>query len=148
MWTTTARSMWNASGSSVDDAPGMTPGLPVCDTTVLVDFLRGEPGAQRYVRGIGGAPRCSEVTRVEVLRGVGPGERSRTSRLFGAFDWIPVDANIAGRAGELGLRFRRSHPGISSVDLIIAATALEVGAELATSNVRHFPMFPRLRPVY
>lgn len=128
--------------------PGATSVPPVCDTTVLIDFLRGRPEAQRYVRGIGGAPRCSEVTRVEVLRGVRSAERSRTSRLFGALEWIPVDAVIAGRAGELGRRYRSSHPGISISDLIIAATAVELGAQLATSNVRHFPMFPKLRAAY
>jgi predicted nucleic acid-binding protein len=69
-------------------------------------------------------------------------------RLLAGFQWVDVNGDIAERAGELGRRFRRSHPGISSVDLIIAATALELNAELATSNVRHFPMFPGLRPAY
>jgi len=121
---------------------------PVCDTTVLVDSLRGRPEADRYLRSLASAPRCSEVTRVEVLRGVRSAERSRTARLLGSFTWVPLDGNIAARAGELGRRFRSSHPGISTADLIVAATALELGVELATSNVRHFPMFPRLRPAY
>ena len=126
----------------------MTAIPPVCDTTVLIDLLHQHPEAERYVLSLSATPRCSEVTRVEILRGVRSGERSRTVRLFDGFDWIPVDATVAARAGELGRRYRRSHPGISSVDLIIAATAVELGAELATSNVRHFPMFPKLRPVY
>jgi predicted nucleic acid-binding protein len=33
-------------------------------------------------------------------------------------------------------------------DLVIAATALELGAMLATANVRHFPMFAGLTPPY
>lgn len=126
----------------------MTSGPPVCDATVLIDALRWRPEADRYLRALPAAPRCSEVTRVEVLRGVRSGERSRTAQLLSAFTWIPVDAEIAGRAGELGRRFRRSHPGISIADLIVAATALELDAELATSNVRHFPMFRGLRPAY
>ena len=32
------------------------------------------------------------------------------------------------------------------VDHAIAATAILSGAELLTCNVRHFPMFPGLRP--
>ena len=32
------------------------------------------------------------------------------------------------------------------VDHAIAATAILAGAELLTCNVRHFPMFPGLRP--
>jgi hypothetical protein len=56
-----------------------------------------------------------------------------------------VDERIACRAGELGRRYRRSHPGLALADLLIAATALELAQPLATLNVRHFPMFPRLR---
>ena len=40
--------------------------------------------------------------------------------------------------------WRRSHSGISTSDYLIAATALELGMELATLNVRHYPMFPGL----
>jgi predicted nucleic acid-binding protein len=53
---------------------------------------------------------------------------------------------IARRAGELGRRWDRHRPGIALADLIIAATAEQLGADLATGNVRHFPMFPDLRP--
>lgn len=121
---------------------------PVCDSTVLVDFLRGRPEAQRYLGALASAPRCSEVTRVEILRGVRSGERSPAVRLLAACEWIPVGTTIATRAGELGRRFRSSHPGVGIVDLIVAATALELDAELATSNVKHFPMFPGLQPAY
>ena len=55
-----------------------------------------------------------------------------------------IDEPIARRAGELGRRYRRSHPGLALADLLIAATALELGQPLATLNTRHFPMFPRL----
>ena len=55
---------------------------------------------------------------------------------------------IARRAGELGRRWDRHRPGIALADLVIAATAEHLGAELATTNVRHFPMFPELAPPY
>ncbi|MGH7922776.1 MAG: PIN domain-containing protein, partial [Candidatus Dormibacteraceae bacterium] len=109
---------------------------PVCDSTVLFDLLRSQPVAEEYVLGLSAAPNCSEVTRVEVLRGVRSAERSRVTRFFQGFPWIAVDARIADRAGTLGRQDGRTHPGISSVDLIIAATALELGAELATSSVK------------
>ena len=85
------------------------------------------------------------MTRVEVLRGVRSDERRATERLFGTVDWIGVDEPIARRAGELGRIWRRSHQGIATADLIIAATAAEYGHELATMNVRHFPMIKRLK---
>jgi hypothetical protein len=61
---------------------------------------------------------------------------------------VAVDEPIARLAGEFGRKWRRSHPGISPADLAIAATAGQLDAKLATTNVRHFPMFKGLRPPY
>jgi predicted nucleic acid-binding protein len=91
---------------------------------------------------------CSEITRVEVLRGVRSQERRSTELLFGTIEWIGIDEAIARRAGELGRHWRRSHQGIATADLIIAATAVEHGHELATLNVKHFPMIERLAVPY
>ena len=44
--------------------------------------------------------------------------------------------------------WRRSHQGIATADLIIAATSDVLGLELATLNVKHFPMPKGLRPPY
>jgi predicted nucleic acid-binding protein len=68
--------------------------------------------------------------------------------LFASVEWIPVNESVARRAGELGRRWRRSHSGIGIADLAIAATAEEIGAELATRNLKHFPMFENLRAPY
>jgi predicted nucleic acid-binding protein len=35
----------------------------------------------------------------------------------------------------------KDHPDIGTPDLFVAATAEQLGADLATSNIRHFPMF-------
>lgn len=40
--------------------------------------------------------------------------------------------------------YRRSHNGIGLGDYLIAATALTEGLELATPNIRHYPMFDGL----
>ena len=42
----------------------------------------------------------------------------------------------------------RSHQGIGLGDYLIAATAQLEGLELATLNVRHFPMFKGLTPPF
>ena len=120
----------------------------VIDTSVIIDILRGLPVAVDYLEGLEDVPACSEITRVEVTRGLGSAERVPTERLFQQLRWVAVDEPIARRAGELGRRWRPSHPGISSPDLVIAATAEQLGAGLATSNVKHFPMFKRLQPPY
>ena len=120
----------------------------VFDTSILIDVLRGEPAALSYVRSLSEVPICSEVTRIEVARGLRTGERSTAERLFRTLRWIPVDEPIARHAGELGRRWNRHRPGIALADLVIAATTEQVDAELATANVRHFPMFTHLRAPY
>jgi len=77
-----------------------------------------------------------------------PGEEATTMRLLDLLDWVAVDMELADRAGELGRVSRRSHPGIGIVDLLLAAAAERFGAELLTRNVRHFPMFPGLKPAF
>jgi len=86
-------------------------------------------------------------SRVEVVRGLRHRERDAAEGLMRTMRWSAVDEQIARRAGALGRTWRRSH-SLATADLIIAATAQELGVALATSNVRHFPMFPGLRPPY
>lgn len=118
------------------------------DTTVLIDHLRGHSPARAFFLGLAEIPACSEVSRVEVLQGLRSAEREAAEELFAVLSWVPVDEAIARRAGEIGRRLRRSHPGLSLADLVIGATALELDLPLATGNVRHFPMLRSLRPPY
>jgi predicted nucleic acid-binding protein len=118
------------------------------DSTVVIDLLRAHPPALEYVRGLEAVPAASEITRVEVLRGVRSGERRLTERLLSTLGWFPLDEIVARRAGDLGRRWRASHRGLATADLVIAATAIEHELDLATLNVRHFPMFEMLRPPY
>ena len=75
-------------------------------------------------------------------------ERKNAEKLFTLIDWVPVDKAIARRAGDLGRRWRRSHPGIGVADLAIAATAEQIEDTVATRNLKHFPMFKGLRAPY
>lgn len=119
----------------------------VLDTTVLIDVLRGDPAAVAWLSEQSEIPACSEVTRAEVLRGVRSGERAATERLLSALRWVAVDERVSRRAGDLGRKYRRGRD-LAVADLLIAATAMELDAALATANTKHFPMFPRLRSPY
>lgn len=120
----------------------------VFDTSILIDLLRGDEAALGFVRSVTAVPICSEVTRIEVTRGLRSGERTSTEQLFRTLRWVPLDEPIARRAGELGRRWDRHRPGISLADLVIAATTQQVDADLATANIRHFPMFEDLQAPY
>ena len=111
--------------------------------TVCGRGTRHDPLQVDAVAGI-----SADRERREVLRGVRSDERRAAERLFWTVDWIGVDETIAGRAGEMGRIWRRSHQGIATADLIIAATAAEHGHELATMSVRRFPMIKRLKAPY
>jgi predicted nucleic acid-binding protein len=122
--------------------------LIVIDTTVPIDILRGHPPAIAWAGGLDRRMVASELTRTEILRGLRSHERGAAERLFGGIRWVPVTESIARRAGELGRTWRRSHRTLGTVDLIVAATALELDAPLATANIRHFPMISGLLPPY
>jgi predicted nucleic acid-binding protein len=122
--------------------------MTILDSTILVDHLRGLDEARTFLRSLDDVPACSEVTRTEIIRGLRGPERAAAEELFSVLAWVSVDGRISRRAGDLGRRYRRSHQGLALADLIIGATALELGEPLATLNVRNFPMFRDLRPPY
>ena len=123
----------------------------VADTTVFVDYLRGHPEAVQAVRAAllnGERPTASVLTRMELLAGARDNERPVLEAFLDQIAWIPVTQEIADLAGELIRRFMRSHGAISPVDYLIGATALAYGADLWTSNRRHFPYLPGLDAPY
>ena len=71
--------------------------------------------------------------------------RCEVWRLFDAGHVEPVTDLVARRAGTLRPAHRRAHAAIGLGDYLIAATVDIGGLELATLNVKHFPMVKRLR---
>lgn len=123
----------------------------VADTTVFVDYLRGQPDAVRTVRTslLDGDPlAASVVTRMELLAGLRDTERPALEAFLDQIPWIPVTTDIADVSGALMQRFLRSHGAISPNDYLIGATALVYGAALWTANRRHFPYLPDLPEPY
>ncbi len=118
------------------------------DTSILIDFLRGRRDAVRLVSSLDEVPLSSEICRVELLQGLRPAEFADAEQLLALIDWVPVLEPIARHAGELGRQWRPSHSGIGTSDLIIAASAELLEANLLTLNVRHFPMFRNLVAPY
>jgi predicted nucleic acid-binding protein len=59
---------------------------------------------------------------------------------------MPADARTS--TGEFRREWQAGHPSIGTTDYLIAATADVCGARLATLNMKHFPMFERLRPPF
>ena len=122
----------------------------IVDTSIRIDFLRGDSRASKAVRRWRSEEElhASEITRLEVLAGMRPSEEAQTRATLSALVWHPVDEAIAEGAGALGRQWLPGHNSIDAADLAIAATAIALDVELATRNVRHFPMFPDLESPY
>ncbi len=123
----------------------------VVDADVLIDVLQRVAPARDVLssaRTRGETLMSVTPVRTEVLRGASPDRLLPVFELLGSLAWIDVDEELADRAGDHGRRYGRSHPGIQVVDLLLAAAVERVGGQLLTRNVRHYPMFPGLRPAY
>lgn len=120
------------------------------DSDVVIAHLRGNEPARAWLLA---ARRqqplaISSLTITEVAGGMRSGERREVWGLLSTFHIEPVSEAVARRAGEFMRIYRRSHHSIGTVDYLIAATAVVNGYQLATLNVRHFPMFAGLTPPF
>jgi len=80
------------------------------------------------------------VMEVFAFSGLSEQEKKTIDLMLGNVILTPVSYSIAKRAGELA-RTRR----IGKADLLIAATALELGLPLMTRNVKDFKKIPGLK---
>jgi predicted nucleic acid-binding protein len=93
-------------------------------------------------------PAISVITIAEVGAGARTqAEQSDNTAFWRALHVYPVSKDIAERAGVFIRHFGKSH-AVELADALIAATAEHHGLPLATLNIKHFPMFARLRAPY
>jgi predicted nucleic acid-binding protein len=112
------------------------------DTNILIRYLRKTEGFRELVTSLAGDGwLCiSAITRFEVVRGMHDREREATVALLNSLETLVVSAEIADAAGEL-LRTWRSHGRtFDDADALIAATAIQNGLALITTNAKHFPI--------
>jgi predicted nucleic acid-binding protein len=118
------------------------------DTNILVDVARRVPAAVVWLRALPEAPRISVVSLLELHVGARTQrEEKEIEAVCTPMRALPVTDDIARRGGSFLRHFVMSH-GIDIPDAIIAATAEHHGLRLATLNVKHFPMFPKLKRPY
>jgi len=97
-----------------------------------------------HARQSSGPLAISVVSLTEIAGGMRSPERREVIRLLGSMQRFDVSEQVAWRAATLMREYRRSRTGVGLGDYLIAATVLTEGLELATLNVRHYPMFPGL----
>ncbi len=122
--------------------------MKLVDSDIVIAHLRGVTAARDWLaeaRRETGPLAISTITVTEVAGGVRSGERREVNRLLASMRRFPVTEQVAWRAANFMRTYRRSHQGIGLGDYLIAGTADVEGLELATLNMRHFPMFPDLQ---
>ncbi len=122
------------------------------DTSVLVDYLRGYGPAVQLIEQLirdDAELVSSYAVRAEVLAGMRHGEEATTERFLALVDWDVFGEAESEAVGALGRRYLPANVGIDTPDLMLAEVANRHGAELLTTNVKHFKeLFPGLAAPY
>lgn len=130
------------------------------DSTVVVAAeRRGDTVAQflRRVTSVTGDQEfaLSSVGLTELVHAVyrAPSTQIRTRReefiraLLDVVEVVPFTKSTAWLAGKIDGEQRSVGVTIPSLDLLIGATALEIGCAVVTSNIRHFRLIPGLNVI-
>lgn len=112
---------------------------------MLPAILRSNPTVAQPVTdylGVHGRFTFSVVTRYEILRGL-KAKRAATQQtaledFCAASRVLPLSDDVIVRAAEVYADLYRRGELIGDADILIAATALVEGCNLATNNERHF----------
>jgi predicted nucleic acid-binding protein len=111
------------------------------DTTVIIDVLRNRNQRRSLLEKLvvsGTVLATSTVCIAEIYSGLRPGEAAHTKAQLANLEPVPVSASIAERAGLIKAALARLGQTHSLLDMMIAATAMEIGSSLATDNQKHF----------
>jgi toxin FitB len=112
------------------------------DSGIIIRHLRKYTGYPALLDELAtqGMLNISTMTRFEILRGMLERERKDTSATLSVLESLPVDDAVADLAGELVRTWRVKGVTLGDADALIAATAIQSGLPLVTTNPKHFPM--------
>jgi tRNA(fMet)-specific endonuclease VapC len=125
----------------------------VLDTNTVVYFFRGQGlVASRLLSVAPSQIRIPAVVQFELETGVRKSSQPATRRaqldtLLDSVEVVPFDRAAAVAAAEVRARLEQSGTPIGPLDVLIAATALVLGATLVTRNQREFLRVDGLRVV-
>lgn len=115
----------------------------IIDSSILIDCLRGRAAAIAFLTGqthIGRA-RTHLLVAAELLAGARDrNELNQIDSFLRSFELAVPNESDGLTALDLYRQFRLSH-GVDWPDCQIAATALRLGVEVFTQNVKHFAAF-------
>ena len=120
----------------------------VCDSSIVVDKLRGGKSWTKFVGALDEEDAKFYLSTISIFE-LYSGESTRNPaaakvlrEALKLFEKVEVTTKIAQRAGEI---YRDAKVDLEMPDYVIAATALELGAEVVTLNRKHFGKVPGVR---
>ena len=118
------------------------------DTDILIDFFRGYKKAVTFIDKYNDRIIISSIVVAELFAGIrDKKEEDILEDFVSLFPIVSINSDIAKAGGLFKKNYGKSH-GIGLADAIMAATAEIENAELKTLNIKHYPMFGGLKPVY
>lgn len=111
----------------------------LCDTNILIEFLRGNAPIVQQLQVIGQAQiAASAITQAELLFGArDKRELQSLQKMLSSVQILPVTPAISDRFIQLIASYSLSHR-LAIPDALIAATAIEHGMSLYTLNLKDF----------
>lgn len=118
----------------------------IADTSILIDHLRGGNAWKKIVSEIDDNTQLFVPTIVlfELFSGTSTEKTAVVNQIYkllGKFQRLDLDELIARQAGEL---YRDTNKTLQVPDYIIAASAIQINAHVATLNQKHFEQIPNL----
>jgi len=111
--------------------------MPVFDTDVIIDALRGVEKAKVLLLKYKRNNYISSITRAEVYFGMRKDERYRTTSLLDCFKEIPIDREIVEMAYDI--KENTKYLAMTLNDCLICASAVKFNEFIITRNSRHYP---------
>jgi predicted nucleic acid-binding protein len=129
----------------------------IIDSSILIAAERGKLDLELLLRDYAGEPvAIAAITASELLHGIHraakPGQRARreafVEHMLSELPVISFDLVIARIHARLWAQLAARGTAIGSHDLLIAATALSLGYDVATRDERSFPKIPGLKVLH
>ncbi len=117
----------------------------IIDTSIIIDELRGGKKWDGLVDGFKKKDAelfLPSIVIFEIFSGQSSKNKkikNKIDSLLSYFRLVDLSDGIAQRAGEI---YRDNDSTLGVIDYIIAATAMEIGAQVVTLNKKHFQKIP------
>jgi len=111
------------------------------DTDIAIDYLRGSREAARLIEQLwnDNMASLSILSVYELYAGMRATENDDTENFINACNIEQITMHIAKKAGDMYRLWRGKGVTITSIDCLIAATAVLKKHKIATKNKGHYP---------